>query len=106
MRWNLDWRPFFEIADGEAPFEEKLAGYARIARERFESERFEEFCATHLAHLDEVAHDFFGGPEARDAVRQKVAALFPPHEVDRFTEHFWSRIQSWRESEGRPGGGG
>jgi len=35
-------------------------------------------------------------PIARDAVRKKVAALFPAHEVDLFTELFWKRIQAWR----------
>jgi hypothetical protein len=36
----------------------------------------------------------------RDAVRQKVEALYPAHEVDEFTELFWSRIQDWRRLEG------
>ena len=39
--------------------------------------RFEEFCAKHLGHLDEVLWEFFGTDIAKDAVRQKVAALFP-----------------------------
>jgi len=99
MRWNLDWAPFFAIADGEGSFDEKLDGYAKLARAHFESERFAEFCATHLAHFDEVSWEFFGTPLAKDAVRQKVAALFPPHEVEEFTELFWSRIQLWRERE-------
>jgi hypothetical protein len=30
-------------------------------------------------------------------VKLKVAALFPAHEVDVFTELFWKRIQAWRE---------
>ena len=40
---------------------------------------------------------------ARDAVRQKVAALFPAHEVDQFTDLFWERIQRWRGDEPRRG---
>jgi hypothetical protein len=32
-------------------------------------------------------------------VFQKVSALFPPHEIERFTELFWSRIQDWRKLE-------
>ena len=47
-------------------------------------------------HLDEVAWEFFGTDVAKDAVRQKVAALFPAHEVEQFTELFWTRIQAWR----------
>lgn len=99
MRKNQDWSPFYEVAALDIPYEEKLDRYAAIADERFETKRFEEFCAKHLSHLDEVANEFFGTAEARDAVKQKVAALFPPHEVEKFTELFWSRIQDWRKSE-------
>jgi hypothetical protein len=43
-----------------------------------------------------VALEFFGTDTARDAVRKKVAALFPAHEVEEFTGLFWDRIQQWR----------
>jgi hypothetical protein len=102
MRVNLDWEPFFAIARRELPFRERLAAYAAVARERLDTDRFERFCAAHLAHLDEAAWEFFGTPRAREAVRLKVAALFPEHEVDAFTELFWSRIQAWREEVSVP----
>jgi len=98
---SLDWGPFFEIADRDIPYREKLAAYAEIARARFSSARFEEFCDRHLGHLDEVAWDFFGGPEARDAVYKKVQALYPEDEVDRFTELFCARIEKWRDEQSR-----
>lgn len=96
MRKNLDWQPFYEVAAQDLPYAEKLDRYAAIAEERFEKNRFEEFCARHLGHLDEVTAEFFTSAEAKDAVRQKTAALFPAHEVEKFTELFWSRIQDWR----------
>ncbi len=92
------WPRFFEIADSDAPFADKLDRYAAIADEHFDAARFEAFCAEHLSHLDEIAHAFFGSDEARGIIREKVAALYPPHEVDEFTDLFWSRIQRWRES--------
>ncbi len=98
MRRNLDWQPFYDVAAQELPYAEKLDRYARIAEQRFETARFEEFCLQHLSHLDEVAFEFFGTPEAKEAVRLKVVALFPPHEVEKFTELFWGRIQHWRAS--------
>jgi hypothetical protein len=101
MRKNLDWEPFFAIAREDIPYAEKLGRYTKIAHERFETERFEEFCGKHLAHLDEVAHEFFGSPEARDAVRKKVAALYPPHEIDPFTQLFMDRIGQWCRIEGK-----
>jgi len=97
MRRTLDWEPFYAIAEErEMPYRERLRAYARVAAERFEAAAFEDFCARHLAHLDEVAWEFFATPVARDAVRRKVAALFPAHEVETFTELFWRRIQAWR----------
>ncbi len=100
MKKTLDWEPFYAVAAQELSYEEKLDKYAAIADAHFETARFEEFCAKHLGHLDEVAWEFFGTEEARDAVRQKVTALFPPHEVERFTELFWGRIQIWRSEQG------
>ena len=99
MRVNLDWNRFFELAETDAPYREKLRSYAKIAHEHFQTEAFEEFCEKHLAHLDEVAWDYFGTDEAKDAVRQKVVALFPEHEHDEFTEYFWTAIQDWRQED-------
>ncbi len=103
MRKSLDWEPFYAIARLELPFEEKLDRYAKIAEERLESARFEEWTSKHLAHLDEVAWEFFASPEAKEAIRKKVAALFPPHEVEQFTELFFARVGEWREDH-RPAG--
>jgi hypothetical protein len=96
MRRTLDWEPFYDVAASDLPFAEKLEQYAAIAEARLETARFEEFCARHLGHLDGVAFDFFASQEAKDAVRLKVAAVFPEHEVEKFTELFWGRIQEWR----------
>ncbi len=96
MRRNLDWAPYYAIAASDRNYEEKLDAYAAIADARLEKDRFEEFCAQHLSHLDAVTNEFFGTSEARDVIRQKVAALFPAHEIDTFTELFWQRIQRWR----------
>jgi hypothetical protein len=97
MRKNLDWEPFYAVAALDLPFEEKLDRYAKIADERFETARFEEWTARHLGHLDEVAWEFFQSKEAKEAIRQKVSALFPAHEVEQFTELFYGRVQQWRD---------
>ncbi len=99
MPMNLDWQPYFEIAERDLPYREKLAEYGRVARQRFDAEAFEAFCAEHLSHLDELAWEFFGSDTARDAVRLKVESLFPEHEVEPFTEHFWGLIKFWRKTE-------
>lgn len=96
FRKNLDWQPFYDVAAMELPYLEKLDRYAAIADQRFETARFDEFCAKELEHLDAEAFEFFATNEAKEAVRLKVAALFPAHEVEKFTELFWQRIQAWR----------
>ncbi|MEO1224287.1 MAG: hypothetical protein AAFX92_08660 [Pseudomonadota bacterium] len=103
MRKNMDWAPFYKVADRDLPPREKLREYARVAHDRFETEKFREFCRTRLGHLDELAYVFFGSPAMRDAIHQKVSSLFPAHEVDAFTELFWGRVQLWREQEGAAG---
>jgi hypothetical protein len=92
----LDWEPYYEVAAQDISYPEKLEKYAAIAEARLETARFDEFCAKHLGHLDQVAFDFFASAEAKEAVRLKVAALFPAHEIEKFTELFWGRIQEWR----------
>ncbi|MCB1042342.1 MAG: hypothetical protein KDC35_05370 [Acidobacteria bacterium] len=99
MRRNLDWEPFYQIAAKDMPYRERISAYAALAKERLQADQFEEFCAKHLGHLNEVAYEFFASDMAREAVRKKVAALFPEHEVDEFTNLFWQRIQLWRERE-------
>jgi hypothetical protein len=96
MPLTLDWQPYFDIADKDLPYREKLKRYGKLARKRLQADAFEEFCATHLPHLDEVAWNYFGTEPARVAVRKKVEAIFPQHEWDAFADYFWEKIQAWR----------
>ncbi len=99
MRVNLDWQPFFDACQPGMTPEEKIRAYGAIAKERLDTEHFLGFCETHLDHLDEVADEFFGSESARDAVRTKVASLYPDHEIDEFTSLFFDRIQTARQDE-------
>ncbi|HSR42095.1 MAG TPA: hypothetical protein VLL48_07990, partial [Longimicrobiales bacterium] len=96
---TVEWQPYFDAVEEGMSLRERIDALLPLAHDRFDTERFREFCRSHLAHLDEVAWEWFGTDEARDAVRRKVAALFPPHEVDEFTDLFYTRIQRWREHE-------
>lgn len=96
---NPNWAPYLEIADMDLPFAEKLERYDALARAHFDTERFEAFCATHLQNLDEVVLDFFGTEQCREIFRKKVAHLYPKHEVDEFTNHFFGLVQFWRKTE-------
>ena len=97
MRRNLNWEPFYKVAKRDIPYREKLREYGKLADVHFDTAKFEEFNAKHLGHLDEIVWNFFTTDVAKEAVRIKVAALFPAHEVESFTELFWKRIGAWRD---------
>ena len=98
MELNQDWRPYFEIADRDISYEEKLVEYGKLGEEHFETAKFEEFCDTHLGDLEEIVWNFFASDDARKIIRDKVASMYPEHEWDEFTDKFWSRVQLWREN--------
>jgi hypothetical protein len=99
MRIAVDWDPYFEIADGGGSEADRIRQMAALARDRFNEAEFTSFCDTYLGDLDEVALAYFAEDRARVAVRRKVEALFPPAEVDRFTDHFWGLLGFWRTTE-------
>jgi hypothetical protein len=59
LRVDTDTARYFDIADDlDLSYEEKLAAYRRLAESHFESERYSEFCATRLGHVDELVYDW------------------------------------------------
>ncbi len=96
---NLEWDRYFAARDPELLLDEQLERYDAIAREYYDADRFEAFVAEHLGDLDEIALEFFGTPRFREIVREKVAALYPAHEVEQFTDHFFGMVQFWRKTE-------
>jgi hypothetical protein len=96
----MGWHRYFDAVEDGMTLRERLDALLPIVHERFQTDAFEEFCTTHLAHLDEVTSAWFATDAARDAIHQKVAALFPEQEVEKFTALFFDRIQQWRAIEG------
>ncbi len=97
---NLNWAPYFKIADDASlTLAQKLDKYDDLAAKHFDTKRFAAFDEKHLARLDEVALEFFGTKRFYDIVQLKVAALFPAHEVKRFTDHYFGLVQFWRKTE-------
>lgn len=97
MRQTLDFAPFQAIAKQELPYREKLRQYGKVARQRFDKDRFDEFCAGQLKPLVGATVEWLGGESCRAAIRRKVAHIFPAHEVDEFSERFWQQVQVGRE---------
>jgi len=99
MDFDLRWHDYFAIADSDRTYREKLSAYADIARMRFDADRFDEFCSSRLADLDEITLQYVASDRALRAVEAKVAAVFPDDEVAAFTEHFWGLLQFWCRTE-------
>lgn len=97
--FDLKWRHYFEIADSDRSYREKLSAYAGLARQRYDRDRFEEFCSRELRDLDEITLEYVGTDRARNAVAAKVASIFPADEVEQFTNRFWGLLQLWRTTE-------
>jgi hypothetical protein len=96
---TLQWDRFFDARDESLSYDEQLEAYDAIAREYYDTDAFVAFDKEHLGGLNEIALEFFGTEDFREIVRAKVASLYPEHEIDRFTDHFFGMIQFWRKTE-------
>ena len=59
------------------------------------SERYEEFCARHLSHVDEMVHEWVSSDEFRSLLRETVRAMYPVHEHEKFLAHFGGLTDAW-----------
>jgi len=95
-RLDLDTSSFFEIADDPAlSYADKLGQYRRLADEYFDTRRYEEFCARHLANVDEIVFDWVSSEEFRSLLRETVRAMYPVHEHEKFLGHFGGLVDAW-----------
>jgi hypothetical protein len=98
---DLDTRAYFEVGDhDELSYEDKLAAYRRLADEYFEADRYEEFCAASLAHVDELVLDWVASPEFDALLIDTVRKLYPAHEHERFVAHFRGLVGQWVREQG------
>jgi hypothetical protein len=96
FRLDTDTSAYFAIADrSDLSYAQKLDGYRRLADEYFEVERYQEFCAQHLKHVDEVVYDWISSDEFRSLLAETVRATYPVHEHEKFLSHFGGLIDAW-----------
>jgi hypothetical protein len=93
---DLDTAAYFAIADDkDLAYGEKIDAYLALADDYFETERYRDWCSTHLAHLDEQVHDWVTSSEFDAMLLQTVRATYPPHEHDAFMAHFKGLLDLW-----------
>ncbi len=100
---HVDPAPWFTIADRtDLSYEEKVAAYAVLADDHFDTERYRDFCASRLADLDEVAVEYFESAEFDEVLVETVTSTFPAHEHDEFVPHYRGLLAAWcRDERGR-----
>ncbi|HEY0719469.1 MAG TPA: hypothetical protein VGD68_17780 [Streptosporangiaceae bacterium] len=97
---DLETDRYFEVADDPgATYAEKLGVYRELAEAHFETERYADFCATSLPHLDELVLDWVSGPDFDDLLVQAVRAGYPAPEHDRFVAHLRGLVGLWIKDE-------
>ena|SRR5438552_737157 len=96
MSVGQDYRPYFAIGDrDDLSYADKLAEYRLLADDYFQVEAYQEFCARELAHVDELAHEWFTSGEFDDLLVQTVTSTFPEHEHEKFVAHYRGLLELW-----------
>jgi hypothetical protein len=100
-RLDLDTSRYFEIGDREdLTYEEKLAAYRRLSDEHFDADRYRDFCASRLAHVDELVLEWVSSQEFDALLVDTVRSLYPEHEHESFIAHFRGLIGLWVRERG------
>ena len=103
---NVDTSDWFAIADREdLSYSQKLAEYRRISDEFLDTERYNDFVTARLPHLDDIAFEYFSGPDFDRMLVDTVTSTYPPHEHEQFLAHFRGLVGMWvrEEQEHRQG---
>lgn len=93
---DLNTRAYFDVADDpDRSYEEKMTAYRELADAHFDTERYREFCAEHLAHLPGAVLEWVDSKGFDSILVDTVRATYPPHEHDRFIAHFRGLVDLW-----------
>ncbi len=99
-RLDLETDRYFAIADEPGmSYEEKLAAYRELADAYFETERYEDFCATRLARLDQIVLDWVVSADFDRLLVRTVQSVYPAHEHEKFIAHLRGLLHLWVRDE-------
>jgi hypothetical protein len=95
-RLDLETDRVFAIADEPGTsYQEKLAAYRALADAYFETERYQDFSASRLPHLDQIVLDWVAGPDFDRLLVRTVRSVYPAHEHDKFIAHLRGLLHLW-----------
>lgn len=97
---DLDTEQYYAIADrADLSYDEKLAGYRTLADRQLDVDRYREFCARHLAHVDELSVAWVESPDFDRIIVDTVRNTFPAHEHEQFVAHFRGLLAAWAHDQ-------
>ncbi len=96
---QVDTGPWFEVGDDDTSYATKLAAYQRLSDDHFEVERYREFVATALPHVDQVVLEWVQSAAFDQILVDTVRSTYPEHEHDRFIGHFRGLTGLWARDE-------
>jgi hypothetical protein len=100
-RLDLATREYFDVGDREdLSYDEKLAAYRALADDYFDAERYHEFCAASLSHLDELTVEFVASAQFDGLLIDTVRKIYPAHEHEEFVAHFRGLVGQWVREQG------
>ena len=79
----------------------KLAAYSDLAEEYLDTERYQQWCAEHLPHLDEQVLEWVSSTDFDRVLKETVVATYPPHEHHHFLDYFHGLVDQWIVDEAR-----
>jgi hypothetical protein len=97
---DLNTEQYYAIADrADLSYDEKLAGYRRLADEQLDVDRYRDFCERHLAHVDELSVAWVESPDFDRIIVDTVRNTFPAHEHEQFIAHFRGLLSAWARDQ-------
>jgi hypothetical protein len=93
---DLDAHEYFAVGDrDDLSYEDMLREYRRLADAYFELDAYEDFCARHLPHVDELVLEYVESPAFDDVLVRTVTSTFPAHEHEHFVAHYRGLLSAW-----------
>jgi hypothetical protein len=97
---DMDTEQYFAIADrDDLDYAAKVREYRRLADRHLDVERYQEFCARHLAHVDEVCVDWVESAGFDQLLVNTVQSTYPAHEREMFLAHFRGLLALWARDQ-------
>jgi hypothetical protein len=97
---DLSTSDYYAVADrDDLTYREKLSAYQRLADQHFDTERYRDFCDSRLRNLDEMALEWFSGPDFDRLLVDTVSGTYPVHEHEEFLAHFRGLVGLWVSDE-------